>query len=218
MYVCSSQNNLKEITVLYNKSKILLSSSSIYRQALLRKIIRHFDCESPDIDESAHINESPSDLVCRLSEQKSKALRKKYPQHIIIASDQVACIEDPKATPKKILGKPHTVENAIKQLRECAGKTVNFYTGITVSLPDSLQTTEYEIFSVRFRPLNDSQIKKYIAIENPLDCAGSFKSEGLGIALFESLSGRDPNTLIGLPLMLLCDILARHNIDVLDLA
>jgi MAF protein len=193
---------------------ILLASSSVYRKQLLEKLQLPFECSSPDIDESIYPEESPEDYVHRLAIEKAKALASDYPNHIIIGSDQCAVFESEEQ--RYILGKPHTIENAIKQLTQASGKQVTFLTGLCVFNSQSQKLLSLvEPFSVHFRDLNQQQIERYIEQEMPLDCAGSFKSEGLGIRLFKALEGRDPNSLVGLPLIALVDLLEQHGIPVL---
>lgn len=193
---------------------ILLASSSVYRQQLLEKLQLPFECASPDIDESVLSGENPEDYVHRLAIAKAKALADKYPNHIIIGSDQCAVLES--EGQQQILGKPHTIENAILQLSQASGKRVKFLTGLCVFNSQSQQELSMvEPFSVYFRDLSRQQIEHYIEQEMPLDCAGSFKSEGLGIRLFKALEGRDPNSLIGLPLIALVDLLEQQGIRVL---
>ncbi len=193
---------------------LLLASSSRYRQQLLEKLQLPFIMASPDIDERLHVNESPRDYVQRLAIEKAKALASDYPNHLIIGSDQCAVLEiDGQQT---VLGKPHTIENAIKQLSQASGQQVKFLTGLCVFNSQSQQQVSLvEPFSVHFRHLTQPQIERYIEQEMPLDCAGSFKSEGLGIRLFSALEGRDPNSLIGLPLIALVDLLEQQGIEVL---
>ncbi len=193
---------------------ILLASSSVYRKQLLEKLQLPFSMASPDIDESSLSGESPEDYVLRLAITKAKALTDEYPNHIIIGSDQCAVIEvEGKQT---ILGKPHTIANAVTQLNQASGKHVTFLTGLCVfNSQTQQQLSLVEPFSVHFRDLTTMQIERYIEQEMPLDCAGSFKSEGLGIRLFKSLEGRDPNSLVGLPLIALVDLLEQQGIQVL---
>jgi MAF protein len=193
---------------------LLLASSSLYRQQLLAKLQLPFDCASPDIDESLLVNETAHNYVQRLAIEKAKALKDQFPNHIIIGSDQCAILEV--NGQQKILGKPHTIENAVKQLTDCSGKKVTFLTGLCCFNSESQQTLALvEPFSVHFRQLTEAQIRRYIEQEMPLDCAGSFKSEGLGIRLFSALEGRDPNSLIGLPLIALVDLLEKMGVEVL---
>lgn len=197
---------------------LLLASSSIYRQQLLAKLQLTFDCASPDIDESILSNEQPNDYVQRLAIEKAQALKNDFPNHIIIGSDQCAVLEidTGKGIQQQILGKPHTIENAVQQLMDCSGKHVTFLTGLCCFNSKTQQTLAIvEPFSVHFRKLTEAQIRRYIEQEMPLDCAGSFKSEGLGIRLFSKLEGRDPNSLIGLPLIALVDLLQEMGIEVL---
>lgn len=189
---------------------LILASTSIYRKDLLRKIGLNFTCESPGIEENALLNETASQLSERLAIQKARAVAGKHDSGVVIGSDQAASLGP------QILGKPGNHQNAVDQLLQCRGKTVTFYTGLC--LIDALtgkQKSLVESFDVTFRELSPSQIESYVTKEQPFDCAGSFKSEGLGISLFTSLNGRDPNTLIGLPLIALCDLLPEFDVHVL---
>ncbi|OUS39740.1 septum formation protein Maf [Oleispira antarctica] len=193
---------------------ILLASSSKYRQQLLAKLQLPFDCANPDIDESLLPGENASDYVQRLAIEKAKALKSEFPEHIIIGSDQCAVLEV--NGEQRILGKPHTIENAVQQLMDCSGKQVTFLTGLCCFNSISQQKLSMvEPFTVHFRQLTEKQIRRYIECEMPLDCAGSFKSEGLGISLFSALEGRDPNSLIGLPLIALVDFLEQMGVEVI---
>lgn len=187
-------------------SQIILASTSPYRRALLDKLGFPFECATPQTDETPHAGEAPRHLVLRLAQEKAQSLAQKYPQHLIIGSDQVCVLDG------EITGKPHTEENARQQLMKASGNIVTFYTGLALfnSATGHLQT-ECEPFDVHFRRLSEQEIDDYIRKERPLNCAGSFKSEGLGIALFERLEGRDPNTLVGLPLIALCQMLRREH-------
>ncbi len=187
---------------------LVLASSSPYRRTLLDKLQLPYRCHSPDIDESPLPGETPQQLVMRLAEEKARAVATIYPDAIIIGSDQVAVINE------NIIGKPGNRENAIQQLQQASGKRVTFLTGLTVldTSNNSIQT-ETIPFHVHFRLLNKQMIENYIDKESPLDCAGSFKSEGLGIVLFEKLEGDDPNALIGLPLIRLTSMLSHCNIS-----
>jgi len=187
-------------------SQIILASTSPYRRALLDKLGLPFECATPQTDETPHAGEAPRHLVLRLAQEKAQSLAQKYPQHLIIGSDQVCVLDG------EITGKPHTEENARQQLMKASGNIVTFYTGLALfnSATGHLQT-ECEPFDVHFRRLSAQEIDDYVRKERPLNCAGSFKSEGLGIALFERLEGRDPNTLVGLPLIALCQMLRREH-------
>lgn len=184
---------------------IVLASSSPARQSLLQKLSLPFIAVAPDIDESAKDGESATSLVMRLAGAKAQALALDYPQHLIIGSDQV-CIMD-----QQIVGKPHTVEKAVAQLLAASGKRITFYTGLALlNSATGICQTCCETFSVDFRQLTEQEIRNYVQKEQPLYCAGSFKSEGLGITLFEQLIGKDPNTLVGLPLIALCEMLRNE--------
>ncbi len=187
---------------------IVLSSTSVYRRLLLEKLGLAFSCAAPNIDESPLENENPEQLVMRLSQEKARALQANYPCHLIIASDQVCVLGD------EITGKPHNFDNALLQLKKASGKCVTFYTGITLlNSKTGIVDTRCELFHVYFRHLTETEIIHYLNKEKPFNCAGSFKSEGLGITLFEKLSGKDPNTLIGLPLITLTEMLIRQGIN-----
>ncbi|NQZ30275.1 MAG: septum formation inhibitor Maf, partial [Oceanospirillaceae bacterium] len=187
------------------------ASSSPYRRDILNKIGIPFHSISPQINEKAKINESCHDLVQRLALQKAQAVAKEQTNHLIIGSDQVAFLEG------EILSKPHTQVRAIEQLSRCSGKVVSFHTGLCLydSSDDSYQLEE-DIFKVHFRDLTLREITHYIALEKPLDCAGSFKVEGLGISLFKKLEGDDFNSLIGLPLIRLLAMLKTKGISPLQ--
>lgn len=189
---------------------LVLASTSPYRQELLTRLGLPFETASPEIDESRHEGEDPEEFVQRLSLAKAKAVAGKYPDALIIGSDQVATLDG------TILGKPGTHERAMKQLKAASGRSVTFLTGL--SLYDSAtgrSHTVCEPFRVKFRPLTEEEIDDYLRREEPYDCAGSFKSEGLGIALFSLTDGEDPNSLIGLPLIQLVSMLLENGIHVL---
>ena len=191
-------------------AQLILASSSPYRAALLSKLGLTFQQQSPQIDETPHPDEAPGDLIARLAEAKARAVAARFPQALIIASDQMAVLNG------RILGKPGHHEAAVEQLRKASGKEVEFLTSLALlnGATDRLQL-EIESFVVGFRELSDAQIENYLRLEHPYDCAGSFKSEGLGIALFDWLRGDDPNTLIGLPLIRLVRLLEHEGIFVI---
>ena len=187
---------------------ILLASTSPFRQALLHKLGLPFITAAPEVDETPQQGETAEALVTRLAVAKAQALAKMYPGHWIIGSDQVCVLDD------QITGKPHTAENARAQLRAASGKAITFYTGLALFHPDNNQLLQCcEPFVVHFRMLTDAEIAGYVEKEQPLQCAGSFKSEGLGICLFDRLEGRDPNTLVGLPLIALNEMLQQADIN-----
>ena len=185
---------------------LILASTSPYRRVLLEKLGVPFECAALNVDETPQPGESPRHLVVRLAQEKAKSLAARFPDHLIIGSDQVCVLDG------MITGKPHTEENARQQLLKARGSIVTFYTGLALynSSTGHLQT-ECEPFDVHFRHLSEQEIDDYVRKERPLNCAGSFKSEGLGIALFDRLDGRDPNTLVGLPLIALCQMLRREH-------
>ncbi len=192
--------------------KIVLASSSPFRRALLEKLTLPFLICAPGIDESPLPGESPRDMVLRLSAGKAAALREKYDNHLIIGSDQCCVLGG------DITGKPYNRENAVRQLRRASGKRVTFYTGLVLlNSGTGRQQQTVEPFQVTFRNLSDREIEGYVDAEQPLHCAGAFKCEGLGIALFQSLDGRDPNSLIGLPLIALAAMLRNEGINPLTL-
>ncbi len=190
--------------------KLILASTSPFRKAILEKLNVEFETISPETDETALDNETPQQLVERLSIAKAEAIANKTTDALVIGSDQVSVIDG------KIIGKPHTHENAVKQLKNASGKTVTFYTGLCLF---NSKTKEFQSdvipFNVVFRDLTDQQIENYLKKETPYNCAGSFKSEALGIVLFEKLQGDDPNTLMGLPLIRLVKMLEKENFTIL---
>ncbi|MCX8639614.1 septum formation inhibitor Maf [Gilliamella sp. B3172] len=188
--------------------KIILASTSLSRKKVLEKLAIPFECVPPVCDETPLPGESAEQLVVRLAKLKAQSLVAKYPNSLIIGSDQVGVLND------QIVGKPHTVENARIQLKKSSGNTFYFFTGMTVIDTQSMQsTTICEPFKVTFRQLTDAEIDAYIAKEMPLQCAGSFKCDELGITLFDKLEGNDINSLIGLPLITLNKIMIKmgHN-------
>ncbi|HEY3590430.1 MAG TPA: nucleoside triphosphate pyrophosphatase [Buttiauxella sp.] len=189
-------------------TQIVLASTSPYRRVLLEKLAIPFICAAPLVDETPEADEDARHLVTRLAQAKAQALSKEYPNHMIIGSDQVCVLEG------KIVGKPHTEEKAVEQLLIARNSIVTFYTGLALynSASGNLQVI-CEPFDVHFRHLSEQEICNYVRKEQPLQCAGSFKSEGLGITLFERLSGKDPNTLVGLPLISLCEMLRNEGVN-----
>ena len=187
---------------------LVLASSSPYRRELLSRLGLAFSYASPDIDESPLPGEAVSQLVQRLSRCKTEALAAQNPAALIIGSDQAALLDN------TILGKPGNHEAALAQLRAASGRTIEFHTGLCLLNTGSgnCQLTE-EVFSVQFRQLDEDEIERYLRAEQPYDCAGSFKAEGLGISLFEGFAGRDPNSLIGLPLIALCGFLRVEGLE-----
>lgn len=189
---------------------LILASSSPFRRQILDKLKIDYSCISPDIDETALSNEPAEKLVSRLAESKARKVGEDQPNSLIIGSDQVAVLGN------EILGKPHTHDNAVAQLQKLSGKAVTFLTGLSLlnSATGQVQT-EVVPFKVYFRELTTPMIENYLQAETPYNCAGSFKSEALGIVLFDKLEGEDPNTLIGLPLIRLVRMLEKENVNVL---
>jgi|TARA_B100000470_G_scaffold112888_1_gene87095 MAF protein len=194
---------------------LILASSSPFRKAILDKLGLPFDVVAPEIDEMRKDSESPFDLVSRLSKQKAVEVSKTH-SGLIIASDQVATLESGENVEDEILTKPGTHEKAFLQLKKSSGRSVNFLTGLALMNTDTKKIQLHvEYYKVKFKMLSDNQILNYLSREDTLHCAGSFKSEGLGIALFNSMEGDDPNSLIGLPTIQLINMLAKENVHVL---
>ncbi len=189
---------------------LTLASTSVFRKALLDKLDLPFTTASPEIDEAPLPDETPQQLVARLALLKAAACKdENLPDRLIIGSDQVACIDG------EILGKPGNFDNALAQLQKASGRCVTFYTGLALlNSKDNAAQTEVDVFNVHFRQLSDDQIRRYLHKEEPYQCAGSFKSEGYGICLFERLEGDDPNALIGLPLIRLIRMLGNAGVMV----
>jgi septum formation protein len=186
-----------------SRPPLVLASTSPFRRELLQRLGLPFETSAPDVDETPRPAETPAALVLRLAEMKARAVGAAR-NGLIIGSDQVA------STGIDILGKPGTHEKAAAQLAFLSGKRVSFHTGLCLlnSASDELQL-DVVPFYVQFRPLAEAQIERYLAAEQPYNCAGSFKSEGLGITLFERMEGEDPTALIGLPLIRLTTMLAN---------
>ena len=186
-----------------SQQPLVLGSSSPFRRELLARLGLAFECLSPDIDETAAPDEPAEHLVQRLSREKAEAVARARPGALVIGSDQVALMPD-----GSVAGKPGDEATACEQLARASGHAVTFLTGLTLLNSASGQwQTVCEPFRVHFRQLSADEIRRYVEKEQPLNCAGSFKSEGLGITLFERLEGDDPNSLIGLPLIQLCRML-----------
>lgn len=190
--------------------QLILASTSPFRKELLSRLGLAFETVSPCVDESPLSGETAEQLVARLSRMKAEAVAKTYSDALIIGSDQVAVLDD------QILTKPGNHDNAVTQLSRASGRRVTFLTGICLFNSRELRHQVQVIFyNVVFRKLSKQQIENYLHRETPYNCAGSFKSEGLGIALFERLEGDDPTTLIGLPLITLTKMLEMEGVEVL---
>ena len=188
--------------------KLILGSTSPFRRELLQRLRLPFTTAAPDIDETRLSNETADAMVQRLSLEKARAVAAQHPDALIIGSDQCAVLGE------QIIGKPHTHANAVAQLTAASGQTVRFLTGLCLydSRDDSYQL-DLVPFDVTFRELTRMEIDSYLRQEQPYNCAGSFKSEGLGVTLFQSMNGDDPSALIGLPLIRLCDMLRQVGIS-----
>ena len=187
--------------------EIILASSSKYRVELLQRTGIRFTARSPDIDESAKPGEDARALVKRLSIAKAMALAEFYKDALIIGSDQVAVLND------RIIGKPQDHEGAVRQLESASAQTMTLYAGIALVNTQSM-TTQYDLdrFEVEFKKISRSQINNYLNQEKPYDCCGSLKAEGPGMALLSRLSGDDPSTLIGMPLLKLITLLENEHV------
>jgi septum formation protein len=182
--------------------EIILASSSPYRKQLLKQLNLDFSCVGPNIDETPKEGETASKLVARLAEEKARKVAEGYPDDWIIGSDQCASFDG------TLIGKPGSVEAAVKQLQAFSGNELIFYTSVCLFNRNN-KHLEVDVVEtkVAFRTLSDLEITEYVAKDNPIDCAGSFKAESLGISLFEELESKDPTALIGLPLISLCRLM-----------
>ena len=194
---------------------LILASSSPSRKAILERLGVSFVTVSPNIDETRKTSETPYDLVYRLAEEKAKEVAKTH-SGLIIASDQVATLDSGNEEGDEILNKPITHQNAYVQLQKSSGRTVTFLTSIALlNTETGILQNHVEFFRVVFKSLSDNHILSYLEKEDVLNCAGSFKSEGLGVALFNRMEGNDPNSLIGLPTIQLINMLAKENVHIL---
>lgn len=188
---------------------LILASTSVYRRALLERLQLSFACVAPAVDETVQENESPEALVRRLSLAKAEAVADRHPDAVVIGGDQVAVDAD-----QRVLGKPGTAERACAQLGQVSGQAVRFLSGLCV-LDAARGSHELAIITttVRFRVLEDAEIRRYVARDQPLDCAGALRSEALGITLCEAIDSDDPTALMGLPLIQLAAMLRRAGYD-----
>lgn len=193
-----------------NSQPLILASTSKYRSQLLSTLQIPFLTAAPDVDETPLPGESAEQTSWRLAQIKAEVVAKRFPDSLIIGSDQVALLEGQQ------LGKPMNHDNAVKQLRAMRGKTVTFYTALSLlNAANGEMQTDVAITKVSFRDLSDDEIERYLLKEQPYHCAGSAKSEGLGIALISSMEGDDPNALIGLPLIKLVGMLEKQGVRIL---
>ena len=194
---------------------LILASSSPFRKAILERLGVSFITVSPNIDETRKTPETPYDLVYRLAEEKAQKVAKTH-SGLIIASDQVATLDSGNDAGDEILNKPLTHENAFTQLQKSSGRTVTFLTSIALlNTETGILQNHVEFFRVVLKSLSDNHILSYLEKEDVLNCAGSFKSEGLGATLFNRMEGNDPNSLIGLPTIQLTKMLAKENVHIL---
>lgn len=192
------------------KQAIILASSSIYRRELMQRLQIPFHTVSPHVDETVLTGEKPQDTALRLSKEKAKKIGAEYPHALIIGCDQVATLDGEQ------LGKPLNHKNATKQLQLMRGKEVTFHSALCLyNAETGTMQAQVVPYLVKFRQLTDEQIESYLIKEQPYHCAGSAKSEGLGIALIERMIGDDPNALIGLPLIKLITMLHNEGVNVI---
>ncbi len=180
---------------------LILASTSMYRRELMKRLRVAFECHAPHVAEDRLPGEQPAALAVRLAALKAAAVAAMHPSAVVIGADQVA------ANGTSILGKPGTVANAIRDLTAASGNVVNFYTAVTILRPDGTRQDHLDLTRVQFRPLSATEIATYVQLDQPLDCAGSFRSEGLGVSLFERIDSHDPTALIGLPLIFVANAL-----------
>ena len=195
---------------MHTETQIVLASTSKYRRELLARLGLPFEVAAPGVDETPLTNETPQEMSSRLAEAKARAVAERYSQSIVIGSDQVAVLDG------LALGKPGNHANAVRQLRAMRGKEVVFHTALCLCHAASGRIkTRVVPYSVRFRNYSDAQIERYLEREQPYDCAGSARCEGLGIVLIAEMRGEDPNALIGLPLIALTEMLAELGVSAL---
>ena len=185
-------------------SRLILASTSVYRRELLNRLRLPFDVARPDVDETPRPNEAPRDLAVRLAHAKASVVAALQSDNAwALGSDQVAELDG------QPLGKPGGRDAAIAQLQAMRGRPVRFHTALCVAHQDGRNFAELDLTEVHFRMLDDAEIARYVDAEQPFDCAGSFKSEGLGITLFERIDNQDPTALVGLPLIATCRLLRQ---------
>ena len=187
---------------------LILASTSAYRRALLERLAVPFTAEAPGVDEQRGTDEAPVDLAIRLAQEKARAVAARHPGAVVIGSDQVATTPD-----GRILGKPGTVERAVEQLMAASGRAVQFLTAVAVVRSDGEVETYTDCTTAVFRTLDEDEVRRYVLLDRPLDCAGSFRSEALGAVLLERVDNQDPTALIGLPLVWMAGALRRAGID-----
>lgn len=203
-------NTTPVTTLSAHPRQLILGSSSRYRQELLQRLRLPFDVVAPEVDETPSASETPREIAMRLALAKANAVSKRFPEAVVIGSDQVADLNG------EPLGKPGTHQRATAQLRVMRGQTVVFQTALAVTcLATGFSQVDLAAVKVTFRDLTDGEIEAYLVAEQPYDCAGSAKSEGLGIALLEAIDSDDPSALVGLPLIRTCRMLRAAGIKIL---
>ncbi|MEO1079134.1 MAG: nucleoside triphosphate pyrophosphatase [Pseudomonadota bacterium] len=193
-----------------DQKTLVLASGSVYRQRLLSRLSLSFECDAPDIEESRLEDEDAREMARRLAREKGAVVATRWPQAVVLSSDQTASLGD------LVLNKPGNRETALAQLRGCSGRSVDFYTAVALTINGSLHAEALVHTAVGFRALSEDELTTYIDIDNPFDCAGSFRWEGIGICLFESLRSEDPTALEGLPLIRVADMLRSVGINPLQ--
>lgn len=189
--------------------RLVLASTSKYRRALLDRLMVPFEICGSLVDETPQSGEDPIALVSRLAKSKATAVESRYPNDVIVGSDQCAVLG------RTILGKPGTAEKCIEQLKNASGQRVHFHTAVhVIDHRNRRHDAHVDTTTVLFRSVSDTEVRNYVSRENPIDCAGGFKVEGLGIALFDRIDSQDPTALIGLPLIWLCGALRRAGLSV----
>ena len=190
--------------------RLVLASTSQYRRRLLERLRLPFDVVAPGVDETPAPGETPAQLTLRLAIAKARAVGSGHPEALVIGSDQVAVLDG------EALSKPETHERAVAQLQRMRGRRVEFLTALAVHCEATAKTVSRVVrYAVEFRSFTDRQLEDYLRTEQPYDCAGSAKADGLGIALIRRMEGDDPNALIGLPLIALVELLAEHGFEVI---
>ncbi len=191
-----------------DRAALILASTSPYRRLLLERLRLPFSTEAPGVEEAARPGAAAGPLALRLALDKARAVARRHPGAVVIGSDQVAECQG------RVLGKPGTAERARRQLAEASGTTVVFHTAVALVHADGVtRETHTDLTRVRFRRLGAAEIERYVALDAPLDCAGSFRSEGLGVALFEAVESQDPTGLVGLPLIWVAAALGRAGLS-----
>ena len=195
------------------RPRLILGSTSVYRRALLHRLRLPFEVIAPQVDESQRPGEAPAALALRLALEKARDVAARHPGAVVIGADQVADLAG------QAMGKPGDHARAVAQLQALCGQWVTFHTAVAVLRPDTgFEQVQVAPVRVRFRALSDADIERYLALEQPYDCAGSAKCEALGIALLEAVESDDPTALVGLPLIRTCRMLREAGIDVLEVA